>query len=129
MIKNSITDVRTPKSQNDYEDWEKKVILAVDGKGVTVEQLAHVIHRSTISIAKKACAMGCSLKATKRNNKAAANNKIFSLIESLGLATTAVLIKDSGLPESTVRACLIYLVDINVVKYRTNKPRGYVYYI
>lgn len=126
---NSVAHVRTSKGQKNYLDWERKVILAVNGEGVTSEQLAHVIPRTAISIANHACLMGVSLAATKRSNKAEANNKIFSLVESLGLATTRVLIDDSGICESTVRASLRYLVGINLIKYKMNKIRGYVYYI
>ncbi len=54
--------VRPPKGQNNYEEWEKKVILAVNGQGVTSEQLTHVLLRSANSITNKAAAMGVSLK-------------------------------------------------------------------
>lgn len=59
---NSTAHQRSPESQNNYEDWELKVILAVNGKGVTAKMLTHVLDRSETSIARKACDIGSSLK-------------------------------------------------------------------
>ena len=129
MKKYDPANVRSPDSQNDYSDWEMKVIKAVHGQGISVYQLSHVIPRTTDSIKAKASRMGCSLRASKKNNKADANLKVFSVIESLGLATAPVIIKESGLPEHSARTCLRYLVDSNLIRCRTHKKRGYVYYI
>ncbi len=53
---------RTRKNQNEYKDWEMKIILASDGN-VTPEQLTHVLNeRSKESISRKACLMGVKLK-------------------------------------------------------------------
>ena len=48
--------------QKNYDDWELTVIKAVDGKGVTVDDLMHVIKRSRGSITRKASEIGSSLK-------------------------------------------------------------------
>jgi len=62
---NHVHDVRTPKKQKNYQDWELKVIKAVDGAGVTADDLMHVIKRSRQSIQKKAAMMGSSLRGVK----------------------------------------------------------------
>lgn len=48
--------------QKEYLPWEMQVIKAVDGKGVTVDDLMHVIKRSRGSITRKASEIGSSLK-------------------------------------------------------------------
>ena len=49
--------------QKEYLPWEMQVIKAVDGKGVTADDLMHVLKdRSKGSITNKACVMGSSLK-------------------------------------------------------------------
>ena len=64
-MKNQLSDTRTPKGQRNFEDWEKKVILAIDGQGVTAEMLTHVLNRSISSITHAAAKIGSSLRKAK----------------------------------------------------------------
>ena len=62
MQTNHIHKSRRKRGQVDYETWELKVLLAVDGKGVTAEQLTHVLRlRNAGSISRKASDQGVSL--------------------------------------------------------------------
>ncbi len=58
---NKITDVRTPKGQNNYQDWELKVLLAVDGQGVSAERVGVFLGRDVGSVRKAATKQGVSL--------------------------------------------------------------------
>lgn len=65
MQNNRITDTRTPKGQNNYKDWEKRVILAVDGQGITAEMLSGILDRTASSITHAAAKIGSSLRSKK----------------------------------------------------------------
>ena len=64
-MKNQLSDARTPKGQRDYQDWEKKVILAVNGQGVTAKMLTHVLDRTACSITHAAAKIGSSLRGKR----------------------------------------------------------------
>lgn len=131
--------ISTPKGQVNYQDWELEVLKAVAGKGVTADQLTHVIKRSIPSITKKAGALGYSLKGLKSekekrlNKKPKASGKVLDVIRSLGTATTSLIIRKTEYTEAVVRSCLKWLVDNDVIKYKKNESTGgftsYVYYI
>jgi len=53
---------RTNDKQKSYQDWELTIIKTVNGKGVTADELIHVIKRSRGSITRKASEIGSSLK-------------------------------------------------------------------
>ena len=65
-MKNYAHDVRPPENNNPYDEWELKVLLAVNGQGVTRARVAEFLRRSETSVAKKSGQMGVSLKPKKK---------------------------------------------------------------
>ncbi len=52
---------RTKRGQVNFEDWELRVLLAVNGKGVSASRVAAFFGKSETSIRKKATDQGVSL--------------------------------------------------------------------
>jgi hypothetical protein len=65
-MKNYAHDVRPPKNNNPYDEWELKVLRAADGKGITKDILALLFDRTEGSVSKKAGQVGSSLRAKKK---------------------------------------------------------------
>ena len=63
---NTISQMRAPEKQRNYEDWEKRLILLCDGKGITADKLSTLLNRSEGSIVYMAHQVGSSLKSKKK---------------------------------------------------------------
>lgn len=57
--KNSITEVRTPKVQDNFDDWELQIMKYCHSQNVTAEDLVHVLkNRSVATLKRKASQVG-----------------------------------------------------------------------
>jgi hypothetical protein len=66
MEKNYAHDMRAPKKQRNYEDWELMTLRAADGKGIKKSVFALLFDRSESSVGKKASELEVSFKIKKK---------------------------------------------------------------